>query len=291
MHGSCAVGPRVTTQQLVHDLSELGVSEGQILLVHASLSSIGCVDGGAATVVAALRQAVGGTGNVVVPTGTEENSQTSRAHRERTKGMTDDELRNYVLDMPAFDKNTTPGSAGAIAEELRTTSGAVRSAHPQSSLAAIGPLAEYLMDDHDPRCHLGEASPLAKLYQLRAHVLLLGAGYHSCSAFHLAEYRYRNPPPMQSYFCVVMVNGVREWVEYEDVVLDDGDFEVIGESLEHELSVKKGDVGNAESRLLPLVDVVNFATTWMQKNRALRGVSCARNFQKQRRSLIVISPS
>jgi aminoglycoside 3-N-acetyltransferase len=259
----------VTTQRLVRDLSELGVGEGQTLLVHSSLSSIGWVAGGAAAVVDALRQAVGRTGNVVVPTGTELNSQTSRAHQERTRGMTEDEIHDYVLGMPAFDTATTPGTAGAIAEELRTTPGTVRSAHPQSSLAAIGPLAEYLMADHDPHCHLGEDSPLAKLYKLGAHVLLLGAGYGSCTAFHLAEYRYRNPLRMKNYFCAVMRNGVREWEKYQDVDLDDGDFEVIGECLDCESSVKRGCVGSAKSRLIPLVNVVDFAEAWMRENRDL----------------------
>ena len=271
MRGPCAVEPPVTTQLLVRDLRELGVSEGQTLLVHASLKNIGWVDGGAAAVVAALRLAVGETGNVVVPTGTEENSQTSRVHRERTKDMSEDEIREYRRRMPAFDQDTTPGSAGAIAEELRTTCGAIRSAHPQSSFAAIGPKAEELMAGHSPECHLGEYSPLAKMYELgaQARVLLLGVGYRSCTAFHLAEYRYVDPPPRQFYCCVVMENGQREWKEYEDVVLDDRDFEAIGDSLQDEFFVKKGYVGNAESCLLSMVESVDWAKGWMKKNRTL----------------------
>lgn len=261
------VGSPVTTQRLVSDLDELGVSGGQTLLVHASLSSIGWVDGGAAEVVAALRQAVGETGTVVVSTGTDENSQTSRAHRMRTKGMTAGEFENYLRDMPAFDRNTTPGNAGAIAEELRTTSGAVRSAHPQSSLAAIGPKAEYLMADHRLECHLGEQSPLAKLYEHDAQILLLGVGYRSCTAFHLAEYRYTEHPPTQSYSCVAMVNGMRKWMEYQDVVLDDGDFGTIGKSMEDVLPVKTGYIGNALCRLMSLRVAVCFARTWLAMNR------------------------
>lgn len=282
MRGPCAVEPPVTTQLLVRDLRELGVSEGQTLLVHASLKNIGWVDGGSAAVVAALRLAVGESGNVVVPTGTEENSQTSRVHRERTKDMSDDEMRAYLRGMPAFDKDTTPGSGGAIAEELRTTCGAIRSAHPQSSFAAIGPKAEELMADHPLDCHLGEQSPLAKLYGLNAQTLLLGVEYRSCTAFHLAEYRYRDPPPTQSYWCVVMVNGRREWMEYEDVVLDDGDFEEIGDSLQHEPFVKKGCVGRAKSCLLSIVESVDWAEGWMKKNRSLLRIPAGFEASKNR---------
>jgi aminoglycoside 3-N-acetyltransferase len=262
-----AVKAMVATWRLARDLRKLGVRKGQILLVHASLSSIGWVDGGAAAVVTALRRVVGKTGTVVVSTGTEGNSKTSRAYLKRVRGMTDDEIEDHYQDMPAFDKDTTACTAGAIAEELRTTPRAVRSAHPQSSLAAIGRRAEYLMAGHDLRCHLGEDSPLAKLYELGAHILLLGVGYYSCTAFHLAEYRYTAKPPTKTYSCVVMNNGEREWVNYSDVVLDDGDFETIGKSLNDEPYVKKGYVGNAECRLISFRRTVDYARDWMAKNR------------------------
>jgi aminoglycoside 3-N-acetyltransferase len=79
--GDCPGTGPLTRDQIVSDLLTLGVEQGRPLLVHASLRSIGWVDGGAAAVVAALREAVGGSGTVVVPTATEENSLTSRAHR------------------------------------------------------------------------------------------------------------------------------------------------------------------------------------------------------------------
>ena len=91
-----------------------------------------------------------------MPACTEENSNFSRAHRDLIAGMKSAELRAYRKDMPPFDKDTTPSGMGAIAETLRTTPGAVRSAHPQSSFAAIGPEAENLMADHQLDCHLGE---------------------------------------------------------------------------------------------------------------------------------------
>jgi aminoglycoside 3-N-acetyltransferase len=46
--------------------------------------------------------------------------------------------------MSAFDKHITPSGMGAIAEALRITVGAVRSDHPQSSFAAIGPEANLV---------------------------------------------------------------------------------------------------------------------------------------------------
>jgi len=259
----------VTRRDLVSDLRKLGVEPGQTLLVHASIRSIGLVDGGAAAVVGALREAVGRTGNVVVPTGTAENSVTSRAHKALIAQMTDDEVRAFRRSMPGFDKDATPSTTGALGEALRTVAGAERSAHPQSSFAAIGPQAGYLMADHRFDCHLGEYSPLAKLYKMKASILLLGVGYQACSAFHLAEYRYVASPPNTIYSCAVIMNGRRRWIAYMDVVLDDRDFGQIGKSLDDDIEafVKKGNVGSALSRLIPMVQAVDHARDWMAEHR------------------------
>jgi aminoglycoside 3-N-acetyltransferase len=267
----------VTREEIVDGLRRLGVEPGQTLLVHASVSSIGVVDGGPPTVVSALIEAVGETGNVVVPTGTPENSDTSRAHKERIATMTADEIEAYCQDRQGFSKDSTPSTMGALGEALRNFAGAERSAHPQISFAALGPEARYLTDDHRLDCHLGEHSPLGKLYRLGASVLLLGVGYKVCTAFHLAEYDYKESPPRTKYSCAVIVDGKSEWIEYEDVVLDDTDFAEIGESLEGGKSdqsgaigssVRKGDVVNAPGRLIPMIQAVDYARKWMALNRA-----------------------
>jgi aminoglycoside 3-N-acetyltransferase len=259
--------PPVTGERLVRDLRGLGIRPGQTLLVNASLPSLGWVEGGAPTVVAALREVVGEAGNIVMPTGTEENSLTSRAHRARIAGMSSDEVRAYRLNMPAFDMETTPSGMGAIGEALRIADGAVRSAHPQSSFAAVGPEADFLMADHQLESHLGEESPLARLYKQDALVLMIGVDYRYCTALHLAEYRYTPSPPTQTYACVVAIGGSRRWTAYTDVVLDDKEFEEIGESLAAEVSVRQGYAGEAECRLMSLPDAVDFAAEWMAKHR------------------------
>lgn len=270
----------MTQQGLVDDLLRLGVKEGQTLLVHASVGSIGLEEGGASVLLSALLEAVGGVGNIVVPTMTMENSVTSRAHRKLVERKTEEEARAFELAMPGFDKDATPSTTGAFGEALRNFNGAKRSAHPQSSFAAIGPKAEELMADHHRDCHLGEDSPLAKLYEMDALVLLVGVGYEACTAFHLAEYRYVPSPPMYEYSCVVIENGARKWIKYWDVVLNDQDFLAIGLDLDRAYGAPDEivNVGKAPSRLIPLVLAVDHATQWMAKYRtpgsvALRGNS------------------
>ena len=257
----------ITREWLANDLRALGVRPGQTLLVHASLKRIGWVEAGASTVVTALTDVLGPDGTLVAGAGTPENSLTSRSFREQTKGLPLRRVSGYLEEMLAFDPRETPTSAGAVAEALRTTPGAVRSDHPQSSFAAVGRDARELMADHKVNCHLGEDSPLAKLYQRDASILLLGVGYRSCTALHLAEYRYTSEPPMRAYSCLVKEEGMRRWMRYHDVVLDDGEFDNIGKSLEDEITVPIGSVGKAQSRLLPLRCVVDFAVGWLKAHR------------------------
>jgi aminoglycoside 3-N-acetyltransferase len=258
----------ITRERLAADLRILGVRPGQTLLVHASLKRIGWVEGAAQAVVGALTDVLGPDGTLVAGAGTPENSLTSRSFLEQTKGLSARLVSAYIEQMPAFDPLTTPTSSGAVAEALRTTPGAVRSDHPQSSFAAVGRDARELMAGHQVDCHLGEESPLARLYERNASILLLGVGYGSCTAFHLAEYRYTDRPPAQSYSCVVWSHAERQWLSYLDVVLDDRDFEAIGESLERETSVPAGHIGKAESRRLHLPTVVDYATDWFRAHRA-----------------------
>ena len=49
-------------------LKSLGVSEGQAIMVHTSLSSLGFVLGGAQTVIEALTECVGENGTIMMPT-------------------------------------------------------------------------------------------------------------------------------------------------------------------------------------------------------------------------------
>lgn len=256
--------------RLAGQLSGLGVVPGGVLIVHASMRAVGPVDGGAHAVVAALRDVLGPHGTLVVPAFTPENSDTSPQYRSRVRGLGRQDRDAVRATMPAFDPATTAApSMGRLAEAVRRSPGSARSTHPQTSFAALGPLADRVLSRHRPDCHLGEESPLARLYDLRAQILLLGTGFESCSAFHLAEYRVPSPP-RRTYRCVVSDGGRRRWWEYEDVALDDGDFAALGADFERSAPAPAIDttrVGSATSRLFRFPEAVGFATQWLTAHR------------------------
>lgn len=225
----------VVTDELTGLLAELPVRPAAPLMVHASLSGTGLSP---TQVRDALLDVLGPRGTLVVPAFTPENSDSSRAHRTLVANLSSQEAEAFRASMPPFEPDATPcPSMGALAECVRTTPGAVRSGHPQTSLAAIGPRAGELLAGHDPRCHLGERSPLARLYAADAQVLLLRVGFEVCSAFHLAEYRMTPRPPQRLYRCVVDDTG--NWFTYEDLALHDGDFAEAGARLPEELLVRR----------------------------------------------------
>jgi aminoglycoside 3-N-acetyltransferase len=248
--------------RLAGQLSRLGVERSGVLLVHASMRAVGAVSGGAGAVIGALRDALGEDGTLIVPSFTPENSDTSPQYRNRVRGLTDHARETVRASMPPFDPATTAApSMGRLAESVRLTPGAARSSHPQTSFAALGPLAAKLLAHHRPDCHLGEDSPLACLYDVRAQVLLLGTGFDSCTAFHLGEYRVPTPP-RRTYRCVVTTRGRRHWWEYEDVALDDSDFAALGAEFartDNGAAVRSGPVGSATGRLFDFTDAVDFA--------------------------------
>jgi aminoglycoside 3-N-acetyltransferase len=225
---------------------------------------IGPVDGGAATVLGALQAAAGPGATLVAPAGTSANSLSSTAFREQTAGRDGAELAKFVAAMPGFDPATTPSSGmGAFAEYLRVTPGAVRSAHPQSSFAALGPGAANCAARHKMNCHLGQDSPLGWLYRADAAVLLLGVSYASCTAFHLAEYLLPVEPRRRQYRCFTLADGSRREHAFCDIDLDDSDFEALGAQLDREAFVRRGRVGNAtDCRLLAIRSAVDFAVAW-----------------------------
>jgi aminoglycoside 3-N-acetyltransferase len=259
-----------TTASLTADLAALGVEPGEVLWVQAGLRSVGRVAGGAATVVRALLEALGGTGpgTLVTYTATPENSDTSRLAARLTEGLTPEGLAAHRAAMPAFDPRTTPASPtmGRLAEQIRRTPGAVRSSHPQTSFAAVGRHARRITGTHELDCHLGESSPLGRLYELAARVLLVDVPLSRLTAFHLADLRAADLPT-RPYGCVVRDGaGQRRWQHFQAPDLDDRHFGELAAALLGEgRGIRSGRFGDADCLLVPVVEAVDVA------GRVLRG--------------------
>lgn len=151
----------LTRADVVAGLRALGLTAGDRVLVHSSLSALGRVEGGADAVIDALLEAVGPEGLVVMPT--------------------------FAGPQP-FDRRTTPTALGCIAEAFWRRTGAVRSLHPTHSVAALGRGAEELIAGHEqaPTAY-GEGTPYYRLATEGGKILFIGVDQDRNTTLHTAE--------------------------------------------------------------------------------------------------------
>lgn len=165
--------PHVTIARLVDDLERLRLPRGAAVLVHSSLKRLGFVEGGAATVVAALVE-------VVV------------RRRDGTLALPcfsiDGSMHQTLLADRVFDVRATPTTLGAIPEAFRRHPGVVRSVHPTHSLAALGRDAAWVVADHH-RCgtSFGAGSPMMRLKELDGWLIGLGTHLGTVTFYHCLE--------------------------------------------------------------------------------------------------------
>jgi aminoglycoside 3-N-acetyltransferase len=257
----------ITKADLIQAFRECGVENGQHIIVHASLSKLGFVAGGAETLIRSLLEAVGEEGTLMMPSQTWKNLDPSTGVHGEVPQEWWPAIREH---WPAYDKEITPAiGMGAAAEMLRKWPGAHRSDHPARSFAAVGRYAEYLTKDHDLSNIFGKDSPLHKLYHLNGHILLIGVGYDKNTSLHLAEAMAEFPAKrLVQESSAIMENGKRRWVSYETMEVDDADFVRLGEEYDREADIRFHQVGNAEIKLLEQRPFVDWAAAWMEKNRA-----------------------
>lgn len=257
----------VTVESITSDLHALGVEAGQTVLVHCSLSALGWVCGGAPAIVDALQRVVTESGTVVMPTHSPGNRDPANMENPPVPESWYDTIRE---EMPPYRPAVTPTQGmGAIPECFRNYPGVWRSAHPQHSFAAWGADAAFVTEDHAYNYSLGEGSPLARIYDLNGDVLYLGTTHATSTSLHLAECRADLDLGTETKASAVLVDGEREWVQWEDINFDDEDFPDCGAAFEydHPDAFKTGGVGVGNAKLLNQRPLVDFGIEWFETNR------------------------
>jgi aminoglycoside 3-N-acetyltransferase len=221
--------PAVTRTDLVAGLRDLGLTAGDLVQVHSSLSAFGHVEGGADAVVDALLEAVGPHGTVMVPT-----------------------FNHGAADI--FDIHTSPSTNGAITEALRQRPEAVRSLHPTHPTAALGPLAELLTRNHLPAGTFGLTSPLGKLAAMGGQILLLGVGMSTNTMAHIGETLYGVPCFIEGWPRRIR-DDQGHIIPTVGLYWRDGQCRVEWDALEHALReqrlIRDGRIGHADVHLMP----------------------------------------
>jgi aminoglycoside 3-N-acetyltransferase len=255
-----------TVDSIAADLANLGVKAGMVLLVHSSLKALGWVNGGAVAVIRALQAVLREQGTLVMPTHSADLSDPANWVNPPVPPSWWDTIR---ATMPAFEGDLTPTvGMGVIPETFRKGEGVLRSAHPSTSFAAWGKDAPEITENHVLTPSLGEGSPLARVYERDGWVLLLGVDHNRNTSLHLAEVRADIPRRVTHTGAPLLIDGVRQWVAYDDIDWDDADFVQIGVDFARETGLQvRGKVARADALFMPQQKLVDFAARWMETNR------------------------
>jgi aminoglycoside N3'-acetyltransferase len=208
---------------LVRQLQELGVEPRGTLLVHTAFSQVKPVEGGPEGLIAALRDAIGPDGTLVMPS------------------MRDDP---DVL----FDPHSTPcRGMGVVADTFWRLPGALRS-DSADAFAASGPHAATITAPHRDDLPLGTDSPVGRVRDLDGQVLLLGVGHDADTTIHLGEYlagvRYRRQTHV-----ILLRDGKPVRVDFAEIDHCCQNFALVDGWLEAKDWQRRGRVGYAKARL------------------------------------------
>lgn len=195
-------------QDLKTAFQNIGLQPDDTVLVHSSLRRLGPVDGGADTVIDALRETVGPDGILAMP-----------AHT----------FKVVNARQPIFHQTLTPSCVGALTEVFRQRPGTVRGLHPTHSIAAVGPRAEeFIAIREQDSTPCPPESPYGRLRAWNGKVLIIGAGLECCTLFHgceeWAEMPWATAPEARQLYTItadgrlipIRMRGhrVRTWLQY-----------------------------------------------------------------------------
>jgi aminoglycoside 3-N-acetyltransferase len=258
-----------TRQLLSRHIRALGVRQGDAVMVHAGMRSVGPLVNGPDTLIDALLDVVGPNGTLLCYVNWEQQYEDALDEN----GHLPDSLKP---DIPPFDPARSRASRdhGAFAEFVRTTPGAERSQNPGASIVAIGKQATWFTADHPLDYGYGPGSPFAKLVAAAGQILLIGAPFDTISLLHHAEHLAQVPGKhIRRMEVPLLLNGQVVWRMIEefdtvDPVVHGLDADYFGTIAEDFLATRRGQrgvIGNAASILLPAADLIDFAVRWLEK--------------------------
>jgi aminoglycoside 3-N-acetyltransferase len=163
---------RTSRAQLDELLGALGVAPGATVMLHSALFSLGLIEGGISGFYRAVRERLGPTGTLIVPT------------------FTYSFRRQEV-----FDVRATPAARniGVFSEFVRTQPDAVRLPDPLFSMAAVGARAAALMQRPGVAC-FGPGSPYGALFDADVRFVAIGITYSTGLAGFMHLERLANVP-------------------------------------------------------------------------------------------------
>ena len=238
--------PVVTKADIVSGFKELGLKQGDVVLVHSAMRTVGYIEGGADSVVDAFLEVLGDKGTLVAPTFC---------------------FVHEIEENPIINPVNDPSEMGIITETVRLRSDSFRSTNYRHSVAAIGRRARVITDVDPVLSEFDPRSSFGVLLSLNTKVVLLGVTYSSSTTHHLAEYAFEVPYRKTIDLEVMVRLGdgplvPQKMTDYQPFTYTgsrSADFNKLGRMQEERGEVKMTAIGNAIVRCFNLRNMVDFA--------------------------------
>jgi aminoglycoside 3-N-acetyltransferase len=240
----------LTFEQLLEGFHDLGVQEGDTLLVHSSYKSFGEVEGGPQTVIQALETALGPQGTLIMPT------------------------FNFDFNKGApWDVRSTPSKMGVLTELVRKDPRARRVFHPFYSFAILGRHADML-GSLRYKSSYERNSVFGKLRDLDGKIMVIGLSYtNSMTFFHHIEqmegvdYRF-----LKQFTGEVTDENGNTYTDTFEMLVRDIDKGVVtevdpmGKMMEQAGIIKIRRIGEADVKLMKANEVYEFTAREMKRD-------------------------
>lgn len=142
------------------------------IMVHASMSNIGKIEGGAPATTKAIIDCL------------DLNNDTISAPALPFMGS----MKEYLDTVSLFDVETAKNCMGGISCLIMEMNGCFRSVHPTHSVIALGKHAkDYTNSHHLSKTPFGSTSPFKKLVERNGKILMFGVDLNSVTSFHVYE--------------------------------------------------------------------------------------------------------
>jgi len=164
-------------------LRQIGIKEGDLLIVHSSYNALKPLGVGPAEIINLLLKILGEDGTLAMPTIPDYSNIMKKGKQHIIKDVSDEIIK--------YDPQETPSGTGIITNIFLKYPGVVRSKHPLNTMAALGPLAEQMMKNnlngYQP-LPCGVNSSWKFCSDNHAKILALGVDLaHSLTMIHVAE--------------------------------------------------------------------------------------------------------
>jgi aminoglycoside N3'-acetyltransferase len=162
--------PNLSAQNLKQALVELGVGEGDDLLIHSALQLLGRPEGGEGMYLEVLEKLIGLEGTIAVPA-----------------------FSFAFARGEDHDPSSSPSEAmGVFSELVRKDPRATRTQHPMQSLALIGKHSSELAELKTASA-FDDGSAFDRMLEMDFKLLLMGAEIQAASIVHYSEQRAEVP--------------------------------------------------------------------------------------------------